>query len=236
LLTGSRDISVMLIGAGLVGLSTAFLIDWLHKKGRLQEDASIGIIFTGMFALAVILISAYSGQVDLDQECVLYGEIAFAPFDTIAIGGHDFGPRAFWALVLVTLLNGLFLWIGYYRLKLMSFNASFAATLGIQVGLWHYGLMALVSTTTVASFDAVGAILVVALIVIPANTAYLIARSFGGMLVWAAVFGALSSVLGYFVAKGFDASISAAIACVAALIFAGVFAFIKIPFFKRFAA
>lgn len=218
LLTDSRSITIMLAGAALTGLATAWLTQVLNQYGKLQEDASMGIIFTLFFAVAVILISLYTGQVDLDQECVLYGEIAFAPFDTIIMGNNEIGPRSFWVLAIVTVLNLVFLWIGYYRLKAMTFNASFAASIGIQVGLWNYSLMALVATTTAAAFEAVGVILVVALIVIPANTAFLLARSLHGMLFYAIGFGVLSSISGYYLARYFDASISASIA-----VMAGVF-------------
>ncbi len=222
LLTGSRDISVMFMGAVVVGLATALLIDLLHQSGHVQQDASIGIVFTAFFALAVLLISGYGGLIDLDQECVLYGEIAFAPFDALVMGGHDLGPRTFWALLLVSLANLIFVTLGYSRLKVICFNASFAATVGISVTLWHYGLMALVSSTTVAAFDAVGAILVVALIVIPANTAYLHARSLRAMFVWAVVWGWLATVLGYWLARHMDVSIAASIAVMSGVIFAVV--------------
>src|SRR4051812_23293078 len=82
LISGSRDSLVMIAGAGVIGLLTTFLIEFLHRKARLQEDASIGVIFTTLFALGVILISYYAENIDLDQDCVLYGEIAFVPLDT----------------------------------------------------------------------------------------------------------------------------------------------------------
>ena len=95
LITDSRSIIAMFIGATIIGLVTAWLSNSLHKLGKLQTDASIGIVFTWFFAMGVILVTLYAGKVDIDQECVLYGEIAFAPFDTIIFGGNDIGPEHF---------------------------------------------------------------------------------------------------------------------------------------------
>ncbi len=216
LATDSRSLPVMLGGAVMIGLLTAWLSDSLHKFGKLQSDASIGIVFTLFFALGVILISLYAGQVDLDQECVLYGEIAFVPFDTIIWGnpetGVDLGPRALWAIGIVFLIVLISILIGFNRLQTVAFHPSLAVSLGINVVFWHYFLMTLVSLTTVASFDAVGAILVVALLVIPASSAYLIARSLKGMLWLASAYGLASVMIGYAISYKLDSSISASIA------------------------
>ncbi len=219
LLSGSRSILFMFSGALLVGLLTAYLTNLLHRRGKLQEDASIGVVFTWLFALGVILISGFAGQVDLDQDCVLFGEIAFTPFDTLSFAGTDYGPRAFWILLTVTLINVIVIAIGYRKLKLCSFDPTLAASLGISVGFWHYVLMSLVSLTTVGAFESVGAILVVALLVVPANTAFLLVQSLQAMLFLSAFFACLSAVGGYFLAAYFDASISAAMALCSGLYF-----------------
>ncbi len=218
LITGSRSIIAMFIGATLIGLLTAWLSNTLHKLGKLQMDASMGIIFTWFFAMGVILISLYAGQVDIDQECVLYGEIAFAPFDTIAFGGNDWGPRAFWTILIVFLLNIAIIVIGFNRFKLVSFHPALALSLGVSVTFWHYLLMTMVSLTTVASFDAVGAILVVALLVIPASSAYLLAKSLKAMLIIAAIYAQLSVLIGYGVAVVLDSNIAASIGVIAGIL------------------
>ncbi len=222
LATESRSITVMLTGAVLIGLLTAWLSDALQKVGKLQSDASIGIVFTLFFAIGVILVSLYAGQVDLDQECVLYGEIAFIPFDTIVWGsdseGTEIGPRAFWMISIVFLIVLASIVIGFERLKTVTFHPSLAISLGINVVFWHYFLMTLVSMTTVAAFDAVGAILVVALLVIPASSAYLVAGSLKSMLWIAAGYGQASVVIGYAIAYWLDSSISASIAVTAGLL------------------
>lgn len=219
MLTDNRSIVVMFIGAAVSGLITVILMDTLNRLGQLQKDASIGIVFTFLFAVAVILISAYTGEVDIDQDHLLYGEIAFAPFDTLEWNQQDIGPKAFWSLLFVTCINVLFISLAYHRLQAIAFNISLAATLGLSVNLIHYLLMTMVSFTTVASFEAVGAILVVAMLVMPANTAYLISRSMKMMLILAVVFAWLASIGGYYLAVWADASIAAAIAVMSGSIF-----------------
>jgi len=218
LITGSRSMVAMMIGATLIGLITAWLSSALHRLGNLQADASIGIIFTWFFAMGVILISLYAGQVDLDQECVLYGEIAFAPFDTLVWGETDIGPRAFWMILIVFLFNLALILFAFERFKLVAFHPALAVSLGVSVSFWHYLLMTMVSLTTVASFDAVGAILVVALLVIPASSAYLVATSLKGMLWLAAAYAQVSVLLGYGVAVILDSSIAASIVVMAGVL------------------
>ncbi len=226
LLTGSRAGPVMLIGAGVVGVATVYITGVLHKYGKLQEDASIGVTFTWLFALGVILISFYAGRVDLDQECVLYGEITFAPFDTVLLGGVDIGPRSFWMLAVITLCNLLAVVFCYRRFQVVSFDPILAHCIGVKVSLWHYLLMTLVSLTTVSSFDAVGAILVVAMLVVPANAAYLFCRSLQGMIISAVVISLVSAVGGYYLASAYDSSISASIALVSGAILVFVLLFV----------
>lgn len=239
LITDSRALPVMLSGAVIIGLLTAWLSDSLHRVGKLQSDASIGIVFTLFFAIGVILISLYAGQIDLDQECVLYGEIAFVPFDTIYIGnlatesGFDIGPRAFWGIGIVFIIVLSSIIFSFNRLKTIAFHPSLALSLGINVIFWHYFLMTLVSLTTVASFDAVGAILVVALLVIPASSAYLVARSLKSML-WIAVgYSQFAVLIGYGLAFWLDSSISASIAVSAGLLLFVTIAWQKIQSKRR---
>lgn len=219
LFSGHRSGPAMLIGAGALGLLTAFVTELLQRRGRLQSDAAIGITFTWLFALGVILVSAFTGKVDLDQECVLYGEIAYVPWDTLLVGGADWGPRPIWVLGSVFLVVLAVVLTGYARLKLTTFDPALAASLGINVGLWHYGLMGLVSLTTVGAFESVGAILVVAMLVAPAATASLLTRRLSRMLLLSTLFGVGSAAGGYLLAAAWDVSIAGAMAVVAGLFF-----------------
>ncbi len=226
LLSGSRDSLIMLLGAGVIGILTTFLIEFFHKKGGLQTDASIGVTFTWLFAVGVILLSAYAGQVDIDQDCVLYGEIAYVPIDLwITKEGTIMGPRVLYISGSVLIIILTFIIIGYKGLFLTTFDPSFAAAIGISTGLWHYLLMGAVSLTTVASFEAVGAILVVALLIAPPATAYLLTENLKKMMMVSAGLGVLISTSGYYLAAALDGSIAGAMATMAGVFFAIAFLF-----------
>ena len=214
MLTGSRNIVPMLIGAMSMGMLTAFLTDLLNRFGKLQSDAAMGVTFTWLFAIGVILVSKYTGAVDLDVDCVLYGEIVFAPLDTLAWGHYNLGPRAVWLTGVVCGLNLVFVVLGYKQLKICSFDPALATAIGINVALWHYLLMGFVSLTTVASFESVGAILVVAMLIVPANTAYLLTDRLSHMLAISVVVGVLSALGGYALAAWVDGAIAGAMAVV----------------------
>lgn len=229
LISGSRDNLPMLIGAAVVGVLTTVFIELLHKKANLQEDASIGITFTWLFALGVILISALTGQVDLDQECVLYGEIAYVPLDPILLdSGASLGPRALWISGGVLLLIISAIIAGYKGLLITTFNPDYAAALGISTAFWHFAFMGLVSLTTVVSFESVGVILVVALLIAPAAAAYLITENLKSLLLLTSLYGILTAVGGYYLALWLDGSIAGAMATFAGVIFAGSWGWSKI--------
>ncbi|MEX0681731.1 MAG: metal ABC transporter permease [Balneolales bacterium] len=223
LLTAGRNTFPMLIGAGMFGLLTVWLTEELSKKGRIFHDTSMGIVFTTLFAIGVIIISLFAGNADIDQECVLYGEIAYVPWDLWYWQERDMGPRPVWILSLVLLFNLGFILSMYKELKTYCFSPQLAATLGLPVGLIHYGLMSSVSITTIASFESVGAILVVAMLIVPPATAYLLTDRLHQLLLLAVLFGIGSAVGGYYMALGINSSIAGAMAVVAGLQFAIVF-------------
>jgi manganese/zinc/iron transport system permease protein len=224
LINGSRNSFAMLLGAAALGLITTLVIQSLHRTG-VSADAAISVTFTALFSLGVILISLFTRQVDLDVDCVLYGEIAYVPWDRWQPLGIDFGPRAVWIVGAAFLWSLVIVLLGYKQFKLCSFDPVLAATLGIPVTLFHYLLMGLVSVTTVASFESVGAILVVAMLIVPAATAYLLTNRLYNMLVLSIVTGIASSIGGYFIAQSLDASIAGCITLMAALLFVLAFLF-----------
>lgn len=220
LLSGSREVLPMLVGAAAFGVFATVVIEALYRKARLQSDAAIGITFTGLFALGIVLISLFAGQVDLDLDCVLFGEIAYVPIDVwITPGGVNMGPRAVWVtgglLVLILALIG----IGYKGLLLTTFNPEHAASIGISVAFWHYLLMSAVSITTVVSFESVGAILVVAFLIVPPATAYLLTNKLKPMLALTVLFGFGAAIGGYFLASWIDGSIAGAMSVAAGVFF-----------------
>jgi manganese/zinc/iron transport system permease protein len=220
LISGSRDSVTMLIGAILIGVFTTFLIEFFHKKAKLQTDAAIGVTFTWLFAVGVVLISLFAGKVDLDQDCVLYGEIAYVPLDIIITpSGENLGPRAIYIMGAVLIIILIFIKVGYKELFLTTFDPAYASAIGISTALWHYLLMGAVSITTVASFESVGAILVVALLIAPAATAYLLTDDFRWMLLIACGVGILASIGGYYFAVWLDGSIAGAIGAACGVLF-----------------
>lgn len=218
-LTGERAPLPMVLGAGALGVLTVFLVELFHRSRRLKEDASIGVVFPALFSIGVILISRYATQVDLDLDCVLYGEIAYTPWDVLFWGPRSFGPKALWVTGGVLVLNALFVGIFYKELKISTFDPELAASLGFSPTLLHYGLMSAVSVTVVGSFESVGAILVVAMLVVPPATAFLLTDRLSRMLFLAVVFGVTSAVAGYWLARWWDCSIAGAMATVAGGLF-----------------
>ncbi|NRF92924.1 metal ABC transporter permease [Paenibacillus frigoriresistens] len=225
LISGSRGSIFMLIGAAVIDLITVFLIQLFQQRG-VQTDASVGVVFTAMFSIGVVLVSLYTRQIDLDLDCVLYGEIAYVPWNIIEVGGVNIGPKAIWAVGFALLLSSVVIGLSYKQFKLCSFDPALAAAVGIPVLLFHYLLMGLVSITTVASFESVGAILVVGMLIVPA-TAYLLTEKLSVMLVLSVAVGVVSSIAGYFVAYLLDASIAGCMISVAGVMF--VFAFLLSP-------
>lgn len=213
----------MLLGAAIAGLLTTYLVQVL-QSGGLQEDAAIGVVFTSLFALGVLFITLFAGNVHLDVEHVLMGEIAFVPWDTWSILGFTM-PKAVWMLSIVLVLNVLFLVLFYKEIKLSTFDPVFAMSIGLPIIVMHYSYMTLVSLTTVAAFDSVGAVLVVAMLIGPAATAYLISKSVRSMILWSMTFGVTAAITGYYLAKLWNTSIAGMMAAMIGILFMLVFLF-----------
>jgi manganese/zinc/iron transport system permease protein len=213
----------LIFGAAAVGVLTVSLISLLERTRLVKEDAAIGLVFPALFSIAVLLISRYAGNVHLDTDAVLVGELAFAPFDRFVAFGRDLGPRGLYIMLGILFANLLFITLFYKELKLTTFDAGLAASLGFAPVLLHYILMSLVSLTVVGAFDIVGSILVVALIVTPPAAAYLLTDHLERMIGLSVLIGALSAVSGYWLANLLDASIAGSMATMAGVIFFLVF-------------
>ncbi|QTH40172.1 metal ABC transporter permease [Cohnella sp. LGH] len=208
----------MLIGAIVAGLLTAILIQWLHSLG-VQQEASIGVVFTSLFAVGVVLIATKVGNAHLDVQHTLMGEITFIPWEQMSLPWIGEVPEAVFILsiVLVVVLIAI---IGFFKeWKLTSFDPALAASIGIPVVLMHYVFMGLVSVTTVAAFDAVGAIMVVAMLITPASAAYLWTDRLAIMMGLSGAFGIIAAVSGYYIAVWLDTSISGSMAFATGLLF-----------------
>lgn len=210
---------ILIVAAAATGVITAGLIETLSRTQRVREDAAIGLVFPILFSIGVILIAHFASGVHLDMDAVLLGELAFAPFDRVILGGWDLGPKALWVMSGVLLVNLAFVGVFYKELKLSTFDPALAAALGFSPTLLHYLLMGSVSVTAVGAFDAVGSVLVVALIVGPPATAYLLTDRLSHLLMISAGLGATAAIAGYWTAHLLDASIAGSIAMLIGVIF-----------------
>ncbi|MEM0965247.1 MAG: metal ABC transporter permease [Verrucomicrobiota bacterium] len=234
LVSGSRASVIMFVGAAIVGVLTAVFTQWISSWGKVDRGASMGIVFTTLFALGLLLIVQAASHVELDAGCVLYGALELTPLDVVAeisVGSTILEvPRAFIVLGIVALLN-LFLVILFFKeFRLSSFDPSLGDTIGVSSGLMHYLLMTMVAVTTVASFEAVGSIIVIAMLVVPAATAQLLTDRLGWMLPISAVLGMVAAAAGHIMALtvpvwfGFeDTNTSGMMAVAAGLLFLAAF-------------
>lgn len=199
LVTSSRSSWPMFVGAVVAGLVTAGATQWIRQAGKVDEGASLGVVFTCLFALGLVLIVQAADRVDLDPGCVLYGAIETTPLDKVELGGLQL-PRVIWVLSIVLIVNVLAVVLLYKELKLSSFDPALATSLGIPASLMHSLLMILVAVTAVASFESVGNILVVAMLVVPPSAALLITDRMVRVIVWSVIIAAVSAVLGHWLA------------------------------------
>lgn len=195
-LTGTRASLPMFLGAALAGLLTALFTQWITRFGNVDRGAAMGIVFTTLFAIGLLLIRQTADHVDLDPGCVLYGAIELTPLDTLPIGGFAI-PRAALVNGTILLVNLLFLTLLYKEFKLSAFDPDLADTLGYSSQFLHYLLMTLVAVTTVAAFESVGSIIVIAMLIVPPATALLLTRDLLKMLLIAVAVAVLAAVTGH---------------------------------------
>jgi len=209
----------MFLGAVAVGLLTAALTETLHRAGNVPEDAAMGVVFTSLFALGVVMIARLSaGRIDLDPDCVLYGRIEHVLLETRTVLGREI-PLAMFPLGTTLLATALFIGACWKELKIASFDPALATAMGLSAGVVHYLLMGMVAVASVAAFDSVGSVIVVAMLIVPAAAAHLLADRLGPMLAWAAGIAFLSAVLGYLGAVYFNTVVAGMMAIVVGLEF-----------------
>lgn len=198
----------LLVGAVLLAILTSVLAELLQSQGNVGEDTSLGVVYTCLFALGVIMVQVFGKSTHLDVDCALYGQLELAalePRRTLLTGGVILG--------LVLLVIALF----WKELKLASFDPAIATAMGISAVAVHYVLIALVAVVSVSAFEAVGSILVVAMLIVPAACAQMMAQRLLLMLVWSVVFGISSALLGYWAADMIGTTASGMMALVAGL-------------------
>lgn len=226
-ITQDLNSPLLILLAALTGVITVMLVEFIQKTGLVKEDTAIGLVFPALFSIGVILIAKNANDVHLDIDAVLLGELAFAPFDRLLLSGTDMGPKSLWVIGSILIITLTLLLLFFKELKLSTFDKGLATTLGFPPVLIHYGLMTVSSVTIVGAFDAVGAVLVVALIIAPAATAYLLTDDLRKMLLLSCIFGVFSAILGYWMAHLLDASIAGSMTTVLGIVF--LFAYLFSP-------
>ena len=245
LLADSLSTLPMFLGALGAGIVTTVLIELIHKKTRVKQDSAIGITFSTLFAIGVIIISVgLSDSVHLDTECVLYGEIAFVPLDLVQTKlGSDalsvvekipglnsemfldgdlltIAPPSVIRMAVVAGITLLLIVLFYKELLVTSFDSGLSSSLGINSTVVHYALMGMLSVIIVSAFEAVGAILVIAMLILPGATASLLAHRLPLMFGITVVHALLSAVGGIHLATWLDCSPAGAMVVAGSAVFA----------------
>lgn len=204
-LSGTREVAPLFLGALISALTAAFLIERLRQKTILESGTIMGIVYTSFFALGVLLIAQSAAKkVDLDLDCVLFGQIEYIFW----LGPKDWAdlrdpstwanfPREIMTLLGVFTLIILFVSFFWKELKLTTFDSNWCHTIGLNPKFYHFGLIFILSLAIIASFEAVGSMVVVALIICPAASAKLLSRSFGSQMFLCICFSILAALLGY---------------------------------------
>lgn len=219
LLTQSRAPFQVIVGAAIFAIVCVLAIEWLRGTGLIGADAAIGLVFPALFALGVLGVHRYAANIHLDLDSTIYGEIAFAPFRTIEIGGVLVAQ----SLIIngaVAIVNLALIALIWKELKATTFDPEFSQSVGLNPTWVSRMLLVAVSVTAVTAFESVGAILVVALLIVPAAAAYLVTDRLWAMVAIAVGIGWISAVVGHAGAVRADASIAGAMGVTAAVIFA----------------
>ncbi len=190
----ARRQTVLFVGAAVSGIVAALLTEFIQRWGRLERSAALGVVFTSMFALGLLLIRLFANRAHIDADCVLYGNLETTAFDTLAGTGI---PRGVIVNAAMLLMNGLLVLVFFKELRLATFDAELAESQGLRAGWVSLALMTVTAATVVAAFESVGAILVIAMLIVPAATARLLTNRLSVLLVLAPLIAAIGAVLGH---------------------------------------
>lgn len=193
------------IGAIVFGLLDSTIITYIKSNSIIKSDTAIGITFSSFLALGIILIGIANSSTDLFH--ILFGNI-------LAVQDLDM-----WITIAVALLVLTTITIFFRPLLLTSFDPILAKSIGVKVTFYHYLLMVILTLVAVTAMQSVGTILIVALLITPAATAYLYANSLKTMILLSSGFGALASVLGLFIGYSFNIAAGSSIVLTSALLF-----------------
>ncbi|WP_425618656.1 metal ABC transporter permease [Anatilimnocola sp. NA78] len=207
----------ILAGAMLVGVLTALAAQGLQGFGQVSEDSSLGVVYTSLFAMGVVILQIWAPHGHIDVDCVLYGALentgAYPPVVWLGIGW----PPALLRLLPVLGIVLAFILVGWKELKLVAFDPALARAMGLPATAIHLALMGVVAMVTVSAFESVGSILVVPMLVAPAATARMLADRLSTTLILAAISAAFSAIFGYLLADALSTNLAGIMAAVAGL-------------------
>jgi ABC-type Mn2+/Zn2+ transport system permease subunit len=216
---GRNAFGWLFVGAMAFGLLTTFLVESLRRWGNVPEDSAMGVVFTALFSIGVLLLSRWASDVHLDVSCVMYGDMDVATsILTRGYGGFEY-PRVFPRMATALLAVIAFLYLFRKELKLVAFDPALATAMGFSAGLLHYLLMGMTAVVSVSAFEAIGSVLAVAMLIVPPATAQLLTDRLRTMLILSAVIGTLSSLLGYLLARHYAANSAGMMAVAAGLLY-----------------
>ncbi|MBI1322369.1 iron ABC transporter [bacterium] len=224
LLSGRVSGWPIFLGAVITALLTAFLTRLLSSTGMVNEQAGLGVVFTSLFAIGVILIGRAAENVDLDPGCVLYGAIEFVPLESVRVGPFEW-PRTVPSLALTAAITVAFVVLAFKELKISSFDPGLADSMGLSSRRIDFVLLFLTSIVTVLSFEAVGSILVIVLLVAPGCTALLLTDRLAWALFLAVACGCATSATGYSAALATNTSVAGMMAVSGGVLFVIAWAF-----------
>ncbi len=221
----SLSIWVAMAGALTAGIATVAVIEFIHRHSRIKADAAICIAFTTFFALGVAMMSVLEsrGGIHLDAECVLYGEVSFVGMaPRLNWVGIDFGPLPVVRMGVMLLVVLALVIVFYKELMITSFDPGLADSLGMRTQLWHYGMMGLLALVIVCAFEAVGAILAVAMLIVPPMFAAQLSDRLSIRLALTVVHAAVSSPAGLHLSMWLNCTAAGAMVVMGAAMFAVV--------------
>lgn len=217
--SGSTTSPLLLIGATLSGVLVIALTEWIRSRGRVTADSATGLVFPVFFAVGIILLSTVMKGSPINESTVLVGDLNIAAMKRLIVAGFDVGPVDAWIVGGVGALTALAIWLFRRPLTVSSFDPVFGKSIGLKERLVHYVVMSLVALTVVAAFNAAGAVLLVALMIVPAATALMFTKTLGGLFGFTVVFALLSSQIGFWIAYHLNTATSPTMAFVGGLLF-----------------
>lgn len=211
LISGSLDSPWLILGAAASGWLSVMLIEALHRRGGVREDAATGVVFTAMFALGLVMLRLAASRVDLDPDCVLFGNLETAIHGaSVRLGTLDV-PVIVLSTGGAALLGSVFTHLLYHRLLGSSFDPSLARLTGQSPALVQSLLLGLTAAVVVAAFQTVGAVMAVALLVLPAASSLMLARRLPQVLGGVVLHSIAAATSGFYLASWADCNLGAAV-------------------------